>query len=155
MFSFLVDFSRTVVVNVWASFGPFSPSCGLVFALFSVTNVLFSYQCPFQLPMFFSVTNVLFSFWCSIQLLMFVSVTDVLFSYWCSFQLPMFFSVSDLCSTVVGYVQSCSYFSRDTIQLAPSIESNVPPRCDRSSAQWVSFLSISVQHDLGRLTGVW
>ena len=85
MFSFLVDFSRTVVVNVWALSGPFSPSCGLVFALFSVTNVLFSYHCSS----------------CDVQ-------------------------VYDLCSTVVGYVQSCSYFSRDTIQLAPSIESNVP-----------------------------
>ncbi len=30
------------------------------------------------------------------------------------------------CSTVVGYVQSCSDFSRGAIQLAPSIESNVP-----------------------------
>ena len=43
----LIDFSRTVVVNVWALSGPFSPSC-LILVLFSVTN--FSYQ--FQLPMF-------------------------------------------------------------------------------------------------------
>ncbi len=35
-----IDFSLTVVVNVWALSGPFSPSCWLVYVLFSATNVL-------------------------------------------------------------------------------------------------------------------
>ena len=34
---FSIDFSLTVVVNVWASSGPFSPSRCLIFVLFSVT----------------------------------------------------------------------------------------------------------------------
>ena len=75
---FSIDSSLTVVVNVWALSGPFSPCCCLI---------LFC----FQLPMFRS--NV---------------------------------QIYVLRSTVVGNVQSSCDFSRDTIQLAPSIESNVP-----------------------------
>ena len=88
---FSIDSSLTVVVNVWALSGPFSPCCCLI--LFC-----FSYQCS-------------------------VSVTNV------QFQLPMFrwnVQVYVLSSTVMGNVQPCCDFSRDAIQLAPSIESNVP-----------------------------
>ena len=37
---FSIDFSLTVVVNVWALSGPFSPCCCLICVLFSVINVL-------------------------------------------------------------------------------------------------------------------
>ncbi len=37
---FSIDFSLTVVVNVWALSGPFSPSCWLICVLLSVANVL-------------------------------------------------------------------------------------------------------------------
>ncbi len=36
---FSIDSGLTVVVNVWALSGPFSPCCCLIFVLFSVTNV--------------------------------------------------------------------------------------------------------------------
>ena len=75
---FSIDSSLTVVVNVWALPGPFSPCCCFDFVLF-------------QLPMF--RWNV---------------------------------QVYVLSSTVMGNVQPCCDFSRDAIQLAPSIESNVP-----------------------------
>ena len=74
---FSIDSSLTVVVNVWALSGPFSPCCCFGFVLF-------------QLPMF--RWNV---------------------------------KVYVLSSTVMGNVQPCCDFSRDAIQLAPSIESNV------------------------------
>jgi hypothetical protein len=32
----LIDFSRTVVVNVWALSGPFSPNCVFVWFVFSL-----------------------------------------------------------------------------------------------------------------------
>jgi hypothetical protein len=43
--------SLAVVVNDWALPGLFSPSCRLIFVLFSVTNVLVAMFC-FQLPTF-------------------------------------------------------------------------------------------------------
>ena len=57
------------------------------------------------------------------QLTLFCFQLPIVFSYQCSG-----FNVQNyvLRSTVVGNVQSSSDFSRDTIQLAPSIESNVP-----------------------------
>jgi len=75
---FSIDSSLTVVVNVWALSGPFSPCYCFDFVLL-------------QLPMF--RWNV---------------------------------QVYVLSSTVMGNVQPCCDFSRDAIQLAPSIESNVP-----------------------------
>jgi hypothetical protein len=95
---FSIDSSLTVVVNVWALSGPFSPCCCFDFVLFQLPMFSFSYQCS-------------------------VSVTNV------QFQLPMFrwnVQVYVLSSTVMGNVQPCCDFSRDAIQLAPSIESNVP-----------------------------
>ena len=80
----LIDFSRTVVVNVWALSGPFSPIYQLTLFCFQLP-IVFSYYCPGR-----NVQSCV------------------------------------LCSTVVGNVQSSSDFSRDTIQLAPSVESNVP-----------------------------
>ncbi len=55
---FSIDFSLTVVVNVWALSGPFSPSCWVVCILFSVTNVLFMmYKFMFYAPQLWGMSS--------------------------------------------------------------------------------------------------
>ena len=56
--SFSIDFGLTVVVNVWALSGPFSPSYWLVYVLISATNVLvIMFKFMFYAPQLWGMFN--------------------------------------------------------------------------------------------------